>query len=757
MKEKINPSEMPPIELTKEQIDKAEKEITSGLPRTYLGSSGQKSGQDIVDNISHALKEEEVLTKESLAPELGRKYKENGAIADRYIKLEKIGSGGNGVVFKAYDIMLKRNVAVKILDTISDQATERFVREAEIIAKLEHTNIVPIYELGIDSGKHFIAMQFIEGTTLNNLIGNLTIEQTLDVMLQVCDAIEFGHSLGVIHRDIKPHNVMIDKNGRVFVLDYGIARFTNSFLTNTMDILGTPHYISPEQIEGITVDNRSDIYSIGATLYHCVTGKTPFKGETPLEIVKNVVEKEVVPPRHLNEKIHKDLEVIVQKCLFKDKFMRYQTVHELKDEIERFKKGDPILARNPSIKYILFKKLRKYRAFFIVSFLSMLVFLPIIIPIINQAIKEGIFRVQSARQKATRYYEIGNSLLNRVKLTRWKEDRKQLGTHINSAIVEFSRALDIDPTFSDAYLKRGEIYFRGGSFEDALNDFTSAVNNSNAMSEAYFMRVLSRFMTIATGRYNTRKERQQLESAMKEDVAHLTGLNSFPAYIRCSEAIIYCTENVFGKSNVADDKVKKAQELFDEVIKLDPTLTSAHLMKALVSSRSILSLPQKKGNVTKELINDAIFYLETCINIEPNNPIAYLMSSVFYALAGSINKMNDCIQTIEDIIVLIDPLMIVGFVRIHLVFGSKEAAMKLAKLTYKVEQKIKDESLSRKFHMYRGYDLLQLEKHEKAEKDFAEVLKRSVSPELRNFATTTINSFKEKHKSECTLDNSDDF
>ena len=261
-------------------------------------------------------------------------------LLNRYEILEQIGEGGMATVYKAKCHTLDRLVAIKVLKSEyaeDEEFVKKFMMECQSAAKLNHPNIVGIYdfhEIELD-GKpvYFIVMEYIDGITLKELIekkGFIPEEEAVDIALQILEALKEAHSHGVIHRDIKPHNIMISKNGIVKVTDFGIARATsNHTMTTTMDAIGSVHYFSPEQARGAFTDQRTDIYSFGIVFYEMLTGKRPFVGENPVTIAMKHIQEDITPPGELNEDISEGVERVVLKCTMKKQAERYQNVEEI--------------------------------------------------------------------------------------------------------------------------------------------------------------------------------------------------------------------------------------------------------------------------------------------------------------------------------------------------------------------------------------------------------------------------------------------
>jgi len=270
-------------------------------------------------------------------------------LGGRYELLEKIGGGGMATVYEARDTVLQRIVAVKILRNqfVSDpDFIRRFRREAQNAASLSHPNIVGIYDVGEDRDDHYIVMEYVAGRTLKDIIKDrapLPVSQALAIAAQIGRALEHAHRHRIIHRDIKPHNILITADGRAKVTDFGIARAaTTSTLTHSGTIMGSVHYISPEQANGEAAGEKSDIYALGVVLYEMLTGRVPFDGPTPLAVVMKHVQEEPAPVRQLNPAVPEAVERIVMRCLRKPAEDRYPNAGALVHDLEAALKGLPV-------------------------------------------------------------------------------------------------------------------------------------------------------------------------------------------------------------------------------------------------------------------------------------------------------------------------------------------------------------------------------------------------------------------------------
>jgi tRNA A-37 threonylcarbamoyl transferase component Bud32 len=270
-----------------------------------------------------------------------------------YELLQEIARGGMGVVYKARQSTLKRIVAVKMIragELAGEAEVQRFRTEAQAAAQLQHPNIVAIHEIGEDRGRHYFSMDFVEGKNLAQIADGRPVaaQKAAQWLKTIAEAVQYAHQRGVLHRDLKPQNIMLDAAGRPRVTDFGLAKMAgDSTITRTGAVMGSPSYMSPEQARGRNdlVGPASDVYSLGAILYELLTGQPPFRGKTPLETLSEVVNDEPRPPHALNPGTPTDLETICLKCLEKEPVRRYPTARELELDLGRFLAGEPVQAR----------------------------------------------------------------------------------------------------------------------------------------------------------------------------------------------------------------------------------------------------------------------------------------------------------------------------------------------------------------------------------------------------------------------------
>src|SRR5438128_5244623 len=275
-----------------------------------------------------------------------------------YELLEEIGRGAQGVVFRARQKSLNRTVALKVISLgqwASKAHLKRFRREAEAAASLDHPSIVPIYEVGERDGSCYFSMKFVEGGQLDEVVRRapMSIRQAVELIAKVARTVHYAHEHGILHRDIKPGNILLDKNGEPHLTDFGLARLveSESTVTRTLEVLGTPSYMAPEQAVGnkAHLTSATDVYGLGAVLYQLLTGQPPFAGGTTYETIKLLLDTEPRQPRFLNPKIDRDLSTICLKCLEKDPARRYPSALALAEDLERWLKHEPIQARRTGI------------------------------------------------------------------------------------------------------------------------------------------------------------------------------------------------------------------------------------------------------------------------------------------------------------------------------------------------------------------------------------------------------------------------
>jgi serine/threonine-protein kinase len=276
-----------------------------------------------------------------------------------YVIKGRLGAGAMATVFKAQQVSLDRMVAIKVLPRkMSESAdyVQRFYQEGKAAAKLNHPNIVQAFDVGEAGGYHYFVMEYVEGHTLFDELAAHKVfgeSEALRIVIQVARALQHAHSMGLIHRDVKPKNIMLTPEGTAKLADMGLARMTSDAEAAQAEAgraFGTPYYISPEQIRGeVDIDARADIYSLGATLYHMVTGQVPFEGPTPAAVMHKHLKEQLVPPDHLNTELSAGVGEVVEVMMAKDRNRRYASAQDLLVDLEAIAKGEPPLQARAQI------------------------------------------------------------------------------------------------------------------------------------------------------------------------------------------------------------------------------------------------------------------------------------------------------------------------------------------------------------------------------------------------------------------------
>ncbi len=359
---------------------------------TVFGKMATEQGLCTDEELSHAIEElrkrskadpimlKDLMVKLGLittgqAERLKKSIKESKAAAHKipgYKVLGKIGAGAMAFVYKARQLSLNRIVAIKVLPKrFSDnpEYVERFYKEGQAAAKLNHPNIVQAFDVGEAGGYHYFVMEFVEGPTLSDDLVNGQVfaeKQAVEIIIQVAHALAHAHAKGLIHRDVKPKNIMISKDGTVKLADMGLARETADLETAQSEAgkaYGTPYYIAPEQIRGkIDIDERADIYGLGATLYHMVTGRVPFMADDSAEVMKKHLREKLVPPDHINTRLSAGISEVIEIMMAKRKEDRYKSVEELLLDLEALREGRPPIQAHKRFDVSMLQQLEKGEA-----------------------------------------------------------------------------------------------------------------------------------------------------------------------------------------------------------------------------------------------------------------------------------------------------------------------------------------------------------------------------------------------------------
>ena len=472
-----------------------------------------------------------------------------------YELLLEIARGGMGVVYKAWQVNLNRVVALKMIlagQLAGPQDVQRFYTEAKAAAQLDHPGIVPVFEVGQNEGQHFFSMGFVEGKSLAARVakGPLPPREAAELVRDVAQAVQYAHDKGVIHRDLKPGNILLDTDGRPRVTDFGLAKLTrsDSDLTSTGQILGTPSYMPPEQASGKTdqIGPAADIYALGAVLYCLLVGRPPFQAANPMDTLLQVLEQEPVPLRQLNAQIERDLETICLKCLAKSPDRRYVSALELSNDLNRFLNDQPILARPPSV----WERANQWARNHVVTVTTIMLLLASSVFMIPLAQLSDIVQ-QSTKQQRADLDGAPESTLS------------ELDTIRSTAIVrEMTQMIQREPKNSSARFDRARALLAEGANERAVDDLSAAIQLESQRADYYSLRGLAEL-------------RRKRHDRAIEDFTTAIELRPelFDAHFRRAQAWL------------ATDELSKSLEDINRAIALRPACGEAYLLRGSIFQR----------------------------------------------------------------------------------------------------------------------------------------------------------------------------
>jgi serine/threonine protein kinase/Flp pilus assembly protein TadD len=528
-------------------------------------------------------------------------------IARRYEIIEELGKGGMGKVYRVFDKKIDEEVALKLIkpEIASDAETiKRFSNELKLARKIAHRNVGKMYELMEEEGAHFITMEYVPGENLKSMIrmsGQLSAGTAVSIAKQICEGLEEAHRLGVVHRDLKPSNIMIDKDGNARIMDFGIARSLEAKgITGAGMMIGTPEYMSPEQVEGKEVDQRSDIYSLGVLLYEMMTGRVPFEGETPLAIA--IKHKSEMPkdPKELNAQIPQDLCQVILRCLEKEKGKRYQSAGEVRSELANIEKGihttirilperKPLTSRQITVTFGLKKLL--IPALAVAAFVVIAVLIWQLLPKREAApgpkIENSIAVISFENQTGDKAYDYLQKAIPSLLITSLEqrgglyvptwERLRDLLKQTGKDDVEF---IDSDTGFA-LCRREGVAAIVLGSFVKAGDIFATDVKVLDVETKKIIKSASSRGTSI-----DSILERQIDE--LSREISRAIGLSErkIPADGQRIADVITSSMDAYNEFLKGIEKYEKyyyeeARQLFENSIKLDPNFAAAHQWLAL--------------------------------------------------------------------------------------------------------------------------------------------------------------------------------
>ena len=595
----------------------------------------------------------------------------------KYVLLKELGRGGMGVVYKAWESPLKRWVALKVLiNTGGQEELIRFRREAQTAASLRHPGIVGIFEVGDIGDQHVIAMEFVDGKSLAG--EKLPAPKAAELLAHVARAVEFAHSRGIIHRDIKPHNIMVDREGKPFVMDFGLAKSLegHSQITMSGTVVGTPSYMAPEQAAGkvALIGKSSDVYSLGAVLYELLTGLPPFKGPNPVETLSRVVNEDVTPPSKLNAAVPPDLETIVLKCLEKERARRYPSAAALAADLERFSGGEGIAARRDHAAAVVARRVRRQwvplvavTATLALAALGAFVLSrgPAKTEEIRELIQTGdrladsgdlkgaltkyeaarvldaenkdvrlrvsdttqriqatdtqeFARREEARSKAQAEIDLGKTVLLRANTLFYQPgaDFSRMNTLLSEAVDHFSRALQILPANPELLHLRGQARALQQNVPEADKDFSAAIRALKSFSAAYYDR--ARLYLALAAEENSQAWRDKARSDLE---SYRRSAGGDREQMEFAEALLAASEHNPAKVLQICDRLIGRQTTNEEVFKLKGDAFAEMAGKAV-------------GEPRGDLLRQAILSQTEALSRRVNYPEAYLARGNAYFTQG---------------------------------------------------------------------------------------------------------------------------
>ena len=466
----------------------------------------------------------------------------------RYMLLEELGRGGAGVVYRALDTLLNREIALKRLRFGDFDLESRFLREAELLALLSHPGIMPIFDFGREGDSYFYTMPLASGLSLDRWVSERKPDarEAARLVRQAAEALAHAHERGVLHRDVKPANILVSEKGDTLLADFGLGRVEAAAesneprMTESGKLMGTPGYMAPEFISGDlkSVDARCDVYALGATLYEAITGRPPFTGKSSMEIMTRVLAEEPAPPRRLVPNTPGDLEVVCLKALERIPARRYATAREFADDLGRFIEGEPIKARRATLGFRVRRFVGRRRAIVTVAAIGVLVAAGIA-GYAQWRAGEGVAksrRIRDILDKADRHAGAINDLLR----TESESDPK-VEEQAKLAFEEIDRALAIDPDNADAHFQKGRVNSLLFKKDEARRCYDVAIAKG-PVARAYLERALLDCQDLVLLRHAGTGASsggiQRLKAGVRRDLQDFKDRMSNPAEIGFANALL---------------------------------------------------------------------------------------------------------------------------------------------------------------------------------------------------------------------------
>jgi serine/threonine protein kinase/Tfp pilus assembly protein PilF len=566
--------------------------------------------------------------------------------ADRYEIIEELGKGGMGKVFRVEDKKIDQEVALKLIkhEIASDKKTiERFRNELKTARMISHRNVSRMFDLGEIHGTHYITMEYVPGQNLKSLIrqtGRLDISTAISIAKQICEGLSEAHRLGIIHRDLKPSNIMIDREGSARIMDFGIARSVErTGTTEAGAMIGTPEYMSPEQVEGKEIDHRSDIYSLGIVLYEILTGKVPFEGDTAIAIAVKQKTEEPADPRELNPQLGEDLSNMILKCLEKDKEKRFRDVRELFSELNAIDRdtsttGKTITETKTLVSRDIKAALGKHRRLLLVIFMIVILagmailyyqsrdsvttpeeIMLAVLPFNNLGLPEDEYFAEGITEEITNRLAAISDLgvISRTSAIQYKNTKKTLR--------EIGRELGVDYVLEGAVRWNRSTEGRG---RVRINPQLIRVTDDKHLWVGSYDRIIEDIFSVQSE--IAEEVARQLDLTILEperkalNAKPTDNLESYDNYLRANE--------LYNQGYLKRDLklFEQSIDLFEKSIELDPDFTLAYTTLSIAHSLIFtLGIDRSEDRLRKS--RDAV---EKALELEPNSPEALHALAAYY-------------------------------------------------------------------------------------------------------------------------------
>lgn len=489
------------------------------------------------------------------------------------------GRGGTGIAYRAYDMRLRRHVAIKLLQVHSEEQQKLLLREAEAAAGLQHPGIVQVYQIGEVDGLPYLVMELMDGASMAEQLhdGPVEASRAIDILISIAEAVDFAHQQGIIHRDLKPGNVLFDADGRPRVCDFGLARRMDAeqTLQGTDNVVGTPAYMSPEQARGEATDAASDVYSLGATAYSMLTGRPPFVAANPWEVLNQVMTNDPVPPRRLSASIPPDLETVILKALQGAQHRRFPSSAEFAAELRRIRDGEPIHSRPVGPLERLWKSCRRNPLISALSGLTAAALVTVaVVSIVSRAeVSEALETAESALGQAREQRDVAVDAMNNLVLNvntdlmKYEASVEARESVLLSAIEGMQKIIqtsgftpDIASTLINAHCQYGFVLSQRGENARATREYLTAVSVAQNLEDSAEQLNLAMARNLLIRHYNRLADTNNALLEAEKAVALITRLHSeLPDLLRARKLLATIRAN-YGSSLCAAERITEGIE-----------------------------------------------------------------------------------------------------------------------------------------------------------------------------------------------------